>query len=186
MVNEIFIVTGTATTSVLSHKEVAATNVAETAFRLPEPKIFHNRSVPKHGTASSSRKPQKRSRSIDLFDMEAVVMLRDREMAANKAHIAPHSQKAEALGAVADALNCNIDFVLAVNSKSISDCYERPKKTFDSKDTRDAMKSRVGVNVTEELELISNMRKARQKKGSGKNRAREAFRIIEKRRIETG
>lgn len=83
-----------------------------------------------------------------------------REVVGNKAHIAPHGQKTEAFRAFDNASNCSTKFLSVGDAKIIRECYDRLQKRFDGEDSRDAMTSVVGVEVTEQQELLSVMREA--------------------------
>lgn len=83
-----------------------------------------------------------------------------REVAASNKHIATSGQKTEAFRAVANALNFYTEHVPVVDTKIIRNRYERLQNTFDSKDLRGAMRSRVGEKVNERHRLLPAMREA--------------------------
>lgn len=85
-----------------------------------------------------------------------------REFGAFNAHIAPHGSKREAFKTVSDALNANVDFSPVVAGQSVRGRYERLHKTFDQYYSRKAMRSGVVGEVTEQQELLSMIREARE------------------------
>ena len=109
-----------------------------------------------------------------------------REVAAAKAHIAPHGSKTEAFKTVADVLNSNVDFVPHMDSKSVRDRYERLQKAADKEDRHDAMRSGVGGEFTEQQELLSQMREAREEQKLEKLKSMEALREREQKKLEAG
>lgn len=121
VVNELFIGTTTGTTSTLSHEEITATSIAENPSLPPESNPLHNRSTPTSVAVPSSRNTLKRGKSIDLSDTEAVML--HRGVAVHKSHIDPHGQKTKAFCSADNAFNCNTEFVLVTDAKSIHDRY---------------------------------------------------------------
>ena len=58
-------------------------------------------------------------------------------------------------------LNCNTDFKVKVDFKSVQERYKWMQKPFDRGDKKHAQLSGVGGGITEEVELLSSMREGR-------------------------
>ena len=77
-----------------------------------------------------------------------------REAYAQKLYIDPHEYKQKRFKNFADALNCNTEFKVKVDSKSVRDRYERIQKSFDRDEEKYAQSSGVEAGVTEEEQIL--------------------------------
>jgi len=109
-----------------------------------------------------------------------------REVLAARAHIAPRGYKQQSFQPAADMLNANREFRLQLDGKSVRDRYERMQRAFDAADKRDAMGSGVGGEVTEEQELLSQMREAREEIKTQRAKTQTEIKKREDRKLAAG
>ena len=97
-----------------------------------------------------------------------------REVAAERAHIAPNGATKERFETASKKANATRRLTCPVTWKSVQDRYKRIQARFDEHDKIDGLMSGVGGDLGEMQELLSSMKEARQDLLNSKSASRKA------------
>jgi len=134
------------------------------------------------GTAT--KKPIKAGRRSKYTTSEDLILVQ--EVAASKAHVAPHDETVGRFGLVADQCNGNLSFPHTITWKRAQDRFKRIIDDFEARDQRERALSGTGGEIGELDELPADLLQARKDFLEEKNASSDALKKEEEQKLEAG